>query len=204
MREFLQALFESGHVSVAARLGVEGEEDVTEVIKDFDRVARLNLAPGVPALDEKVARWAAGLLYRACQMVVLRSVEAAEMEAIFRTPCPATRSPETAYSADLFFRYLPDVHEMAKRLAADDPLVAHLAKLGTDWPLSSTGMKGIERGEIGSFISNASLRQLYIDRIIENKAFHLAREPEMAEEIRAILPESGGEGDQVPVIVSTV
>ncbi|CAN5802394.1 hypothetical protein BH09VER1_BH09VER1_49530 [soil metagenome] len=205
MREFLHALFESGHVSVASKLVAEDPEEIGSLVQDFDRVARLNLAVDAPGLDLEVGKWAAALLYRMSQLVVLRTIEAEEVAASFQVRCPSERSPATDYSADLFLRYLPDVHALAKRLAADDPLVAQLEKLAGDWPLSSVGMKDIARGRIDSFIHDASLRQLYVDRIIENKAFHLAQEPEMAEEIRVscgVFPGLCDEISQTPATIS--
>ncbi len=184
MREFLHALFESGHVSVASQLVAEDREEIAALVRDFDRVARLNLAGSAPELDLEVGKWAAKLLYRVSQLVVLRNIEAEEVAAAFREGCPSVRSPATDYSADLFLRYLPDVHAIARRLAADDPLVEQLEKLAADWPLSSVGIKDLSRGSTETFIRDASLRQLYVDRIVENKAFQLAQEPEIAEEIR--------------------
>ncbi len=185
MRAFLQALFESGHVSVAPSLRPEEQEDLTPAILEFDRVARLSLAGRAPELNLDAAGWAAERLYRICQLIVLRDLDAAQVAEVFRRTCPTPRSPETDYSADLFLQHLPQLHEFAQRLAADDPLVGHIERLANAWPLSAVGIDLLSPGEIGSFIHHPSLRQLYLDRIIERKALTLAREPHIAELIRA-------------------
>jgi len=183
--EFLQALLETGRVSVALSENKTGRQDLTPILLDFDRSARLNLAGSAPKLDLAVAEWAATVLYRGCQLAVLRNVDAGEVAAAFQSPYPSPRSPETDYSADLFFQYLPDLQAITKRLAADDPLVAQLVALASAWPLSCGTMEGGTLGSTDSFFQHPSLRQLYVDRILERKALHLVQEPEIAELIRA-------------------
>ena len=185
MRAFLQALFETGHVSAPLTLSTGEKDEITPQLLEFDRAARLNLAGTAPELNLAVAAWAATLLYRTCQLLILRNLDAAQVADAFLLPCPAARSPETDYSADLFLCYLPDLHEIARRLAADDPLVARIETLTAAWPLSGVGMKGIEPDGIESFIHHPTLRRLYLDRIIERKAFLLARDPRVADWIRA-------------------
>src|ERR1700733_7518886 len=95
MLEFLQALFESGHVSVSMAFELEEKEDLSAMIRDFDRAARLNLPGMAPKLDPVVARWAATLLYRGCQLVALRNIDASQIAGALRVSSPAARSPET-------------------------------------------------------------------------------------------------------------
>lgn len=207
MREFLHDLLESGRVSVAPVLEKKGGEDLTSVILDFDRASRLNLVGEAPKVDLPAAQWAATLLYMGCQLVVLRNVDAAEAAEVLQLACPSKRSPETDYSVDLFFRYLPDLYDIAKRVAADDPLVSQLEGLAAAWPLSSVRMQSVGQESIDFFIHDASLRQLYVDRIIESKAFRLAKHPEIVEGIRAsygAFPELCPEMDQALSLTSAI
>ncbi len=184
MRDFLQALFQSGDVDVSRSLGDHSREDFSAEILSFDQVSRLNLAGAAPVLDPQTAAWAARMLYQICQLVALRNLAAAEAEKVLRIRCPSERSASVDYSADLFLRYLPNVHAIAKRAAGDDPLVALIEQFAAEWPLSSIGIDGIEPGPVDSFVQDFSLRQLYVDRIIAHNAFHLGKDSRIVAQIR--------------------
>ena len=70
--------------------------------------------------------------------------------------------------------------------AVDDPLVAGLTQLARDWPLSSVGVAGISTAEIeiGAFFHHPSLRQLYVDRIIEKADATRLDDPMVLEAVR--------------------
>jgi len=163
---FLADLFESGRVLVAAEVLTELDTDVDAVLESAQRIAAENLAGAPPQFSLPVARWAALLLYRTCQFVVCRDIGAEKIEGILQEKCPAPHSPETDYSADLAFQYLPDVIGMTRAVASGDPLVQQLLTVAREWPLSSVGVPGVGAVEVESFIGHFGLRQLYVDRII--------------------------------------
>jgi hypothetical protein len=164
--QFLSDLFETGRVSVSIDLPSELEPDVDEVLLSAEKVAVGSLAGESPGFDPGCARWAAQTLYRACHFLVCRDVNAETFQAFFKQACPQPHSPQTDYSADLVFRYLPDLVGMSRALATGDPLLQELLKLGKDWPLSSVGISGIENVDLKGFIEHPALRQLYVDRIV--------------------------------------
>jgi hypothetical protein len=164
--QFLSDLFETGRVSVFIDLPAGLEEDVDEVLVSAEKVAAGNLAGGSPSFDLVCARWAAQIFYGACHFLVCRDVNPETVEAFFKQPCPGAHSPQTDYSADLVFRYLPDLVGMTRAVASGDPLLQQLLTLGKEWPLSSVGVSGIEAVDPTAFIEHPSLCQLYIDRII--------------------------------------
>ena len=75
-------------------------------------------------------------------------------------------SPETHYSVDLVFHYLPDLMRFARSAAAADPLVEHLRRWARKWPLSSVGIEGVDDVSIDGFADSPGLMRLYADRVI--------------------------------------
>jgi hypothetical protein len=164
--QFLSDLFGSGRVSVFIDLPGEIDQDADEALIAAEKIAAANLAGPSPGFDLACARWAARTFYGACHFLVCRDVNAETIEAFFKQPCPQPHSPQTDYSVDLVFRYIPDLVGMIRAVASGDPLLQELLKLGKEWPLSSVGVSGIETMDVKGFIEHLGLRQLYMDRII--------------------------------------
>jgi len=191
-RGFVTGLFETGSVHIASREVPPDTAfgDCRDLFVDLDEHVRLNLAFEPPAPVFEVTRWACARLYGACLFLVHRDASAEEVREALDTPCPGGGDPAAAaYSADLFLRYLPDVHALAGGLSPGDPLVDALGSLGRRWPLSSVGMKGVDgdRVDLSIFVANRSLRQLYVDRILERGDHSRARDPVVQEWIRRSL-----------------
>jgi hypothetical protein len=162
---FIQSLLEAGRVKVPP--GDEPPDGIHEAIADLDRVARSEAAFGPPALSAPAASWALTIVYRAAQALVFREIDADAVRHMLAVPCPLPPSPSVHYSADLSLRYLPDLLALARGIAPDDPLVAGHTALARAWPLSSVGVAGAGEVDPSAFLNHPSLRQLYVDRIIE-------------------------------------
>ncbi len=188
MRDFLDQLFHTGQVTVPVPgTNFDLSQSLGEQIRLFDRSARANLAGEAPPLEMEAAVWAATLLAGAARLAIARDLGAAEVQKVFAKPCPKPRSPSVDYSADLFLRYVPDLLGWVTRLASGDPLVEHLRRLAEQWPLSSVGIHGLKIGSLDSFIGHPSLRQLYIDRILQRGDASRLSEPRVAAGIRTAL-----------------
>jgi MoxR-vWA-beta-propeller ternary system domain bpX4 len=168
--DFVNPLLETGRV----RVPPPGEtaspplQDLHAAVAELDQWGRAELAFDPPSLSQTAAGWALTIVYRACQALVYREMEATAVHEILARPCPEKPSPAVCYSADLSFRHLSDLLSLAKGIAPDDPLVAGLTTLARQWPLSSVGIPGIEGPlDLRPFIGDPSLRQLYVDRIID-------------------------------------
>lgn len=172
-----------------------------EQIWQFDRSARASLAWEAPELRMACAVWAAELLAGASRLAIARDMGAPEVGRVFATRCPAPRSAETDYSTDLFLRYIPDLLEWVTRLASDDPLVGKLRGVAAEWPLSSVGVRDLRIASIEPFIGHASLRQLYVDRILACQDASRLEDPRVAEGVRAAL---GAHPELSPVLARLV
>ena len=196
---FVNTLLETGRVRVPADPRQPGE--LEPAVRELDRAARPEMAFDPPPLDLAAAAWGLVVLYRGCQSLVYREIDADAVRDALTRPCPAKPSPEVCYSADLSLRYLPDLLALARGIAADDPLVAGLAGLARDWPLSSVGAKDVGVVDASAFISHPSLRQLYVDRIIERGDASRLDDAAVREAVRAAL---GGFPELAPRIAPAV
>ena len=184
---FLAQLFESGRVVVEPRLAQESSEALDAVLEPAEQIFRSTLAGNAPDFSLPVARWAAQRLYYGCHFLVCRDAEAGVMAACLSEPVPFSRSATTDYSADLTLQYLPDLVAMARGLAAGDPLVEQLLRLGRDWPLSSVGISDIGSVKVDTFFLHPTLRQLYLDRILAWRDLTRLEDPRVADAARETL-----------------
>ena len=142
-------------------------EGIDTAILELDRASRPHLAFAPPSLVPSVARWALVTLYRGSQALVYREIEPAAVHACLSEPCPMAASADVCYSADLSLRFLPGLINLARGIAQQDPLVEGLMVLAKSWPLSSVGVPDLGDLDLSAFIGHQSLRQLYVDRVIE-------------------------------------
>lgn len=200
LAEFFRALVETGRAPVV-RGPVDWEEEtkgVVEVVRELDRARRLEMAGDAPALRPAVAAWAVGVLYSACHALAYRDVEAEDVVRSVGRESPEAASPAVCYSADLALAYLPDVVALARGLAEGDPLVDALMKVCRQWPLSSVGVAGMGDVDVSGLVGDASLKRLYVDRIIERGDVSRVTAGVVKEAVRAAV---GGYPELAPAAV---
>jgi hypothetical protein len=172
---FWRSLVEDGHVAILhdAAPSAEDMSGLRTLLRELDRDMRLRLAFTPPALDLVTAQWACVMLYRACQFLMFRHVEAEVVDEALSLPAPGPMSPATIYSADLALRHLGEVLVLADRIAPKDVLTIRLRELGQQWPLSSVGIadlvdedQTLEADPIARVLADDCLRMLYVDRVI--------------------------------------
>lgn len=171
VKSFLIALLENGKVRVdrpreePAR-EISGAEDV---LRQMDGHARLDAPGEAPKLSLPSATWAALTLYRGAQLLVHRDASAEYVREAMSTPCPERPSADVVWSVDLTLRYLPDLLSLSRGVAEGDPLVAELARIAGDWPLSSIGVREAEARDLSAIVGHPCLRRLYADRVLERR-----------------------------------
>jgi hypothetical protein len=181
--DFVGSLLNRGVARVAA-LSFELVE-LKEAIQELDRAVRPELAYDAPPLSESSAVWGLTTLYRSCQFLAYREVEEETVRQTLSAPCPDEPSPSVCYSVDLAMRYVPELHTLTRGIAPADPLTASLLALGRAWPLSSVGLADLGDLDLAPFIDHRSLRQLYVDRIIERRDSSRVLHPLVWEAARA-------------------
>ncbi|MCO5165760.1 MAG: hypothetical protein M9894_05255 [Planctomycetes bacterium] len=166
---FLVALEESGRVLVPAapRLAPGDGDDADARLAALHARAAADLAGAAPALDLPAARWAAWLVFDACQALAHRSLAAAEVQGALARPCPSAPGPRAVFSADLVLQVLPDLLRLARGLGDDDALTVGLRAVGRAWPLSSVGAPlGPGPWPVDAFARDPGLLALYADRVL--------------------------------------
>lgn len=179
MNRFIQKLLTEG-VATTGELRWDGAEDAIAAIDDATR----RDAPGrLPVVDLDAAKWAFCQLHAASRLSVDRSIRESELgrelseasiligEVRVRPTPPSGPGPGVAYSVDLAFRYLPDLHRLVERRLRDDPLLREIRHLTREWPLSSIGVPDVEvpRERLDTLRRDPALRRVYIDRVIDRR-----------------------------------
>lgn len=168
---FLRQLQETGRVRVpplGTELTVESSA-VKSSIGELDLTARLSFPGEAPPLSVEWASRGASVLYRACQAFAFRDMTAEAVEQTVALSRPSEATAATHYSVDLALKYLPDLFLLARGISPADPLVTAILRLAGDWPLSSVGIPGVERVQLGEIEKHAGLLRLYVDRILERE-----------------------------------
>ena len=183
LTEFLDQLFQSGQVKLAtARPLAVAETGAIDRLKQEESAWRSDFPGDAPPFSLDAAYWAASLTYRLAQFFAARDLPAEAVHRDLSEPCPVSNSDLSAiYSVDLTFRYLPDIYRLAVARAAADPLIAELMRLADSWPLSSPGIPpGVFReSSVQRFLGQQNFERLYVDRVLDAKAFGLLAEPRL-------------------------
>lgn len=163
---FLRALFADGSVTVLPVQAPVDEGDAALVIAEFEAAWRLEIPGEPPEFSPEVALWAAHVVHRLCQLLVQRDVGAEEAAKLLALLCPLPMTSSAAYSADLVFRFLPEIDASCRRMFPGDPLLEEVRRIGADWPLSSVGIAGVSSSNLEIVSSHPTLLRLYVDRVL--------------------------------------
>jgi hypothetical protein len=184
--EFLQSLMAGGEARVLAPGEPPDDIEWDAALEVVEASWRLHVPAPVPVFDAPTARWAARIIYRACQFLLWRDAGEEVVKKALSTPAP--RNAEEAsrlYSADLCLRYLPSLLKHAARLSPDDVLVHELRRLAREWPLSSAGVPELDPPpDLSAVMRHPGLRCLYTDRLIASSDRSLLKDPAATNAVR--------------------
>jgi len=193
LKQFIQDIIQQGKVTVDGNVTPFSDEDkqaATQRLREYYELQKQELTATVPAFDAPAAIWAAGFLYRAVQLVMLRDLGDDVVNKLL-TPYDGAVTPEGVLSVDLSFRYLPNLVGLAKGLAPEDVLVKRLHEAAVQWPFSSVGMKVEGDLNIDVILNNACVCRSYIDRIITARDIKRCNNPQVKEYIKEALGDYG-------------
>src|SRR5215217_4409362 len=138
-----------------------------------------------PFFDAAAAVWAAKTIYHAAQLILYRM----HKEEALGSLLPAYQgaiTPSAILSADLCLRFVKVLLTHIKRIDPEDAIIPHLEAHLVSWHYSGIGYQmPVEQLQWDTIHSNACLKQLYIDRIIQTKDKQLATLPMLKEEVLA-------------------
>lgn len=186
---FLHALFERGEVTVARYSGESPSagDDVASLLSDAESLVRSELAGDPPTFVPRAAAWATLQFYRACQFSVSRDVPPDVVLKELSGEYPGRADPDTCYSVDLIFRFLPDLYRIVNRLAPEDVLLTVVRNWAHRWPLSSVGIRLEQDFSIDDWADSFALLRLYCDRITAEDAADRVRDPRVRRLLQADL-----------------
>ena len=186
---FLLSLQGTGRAQVA-RDATPAPGAVPRVLCDLDAAVRMDGPLALPELDLAAAIWAVERLYAACALFAYRDLGARAVAERLGVACPSPTSlPASHYSVDLAFRHLPELYQLARGVAPDDPLLVRVRQLAVEWPLSSVGMPGLGAVDPSPLLADSALRRAYVDRILRSEDRSRAGHPRVARAIAAAIGE---------------
>lgn len=138
-----------------------------------------------PPFKKEAGLWAAKTVYIAAQLMLYRENRSVELETLLPdlTEKPAA---DEMISADLCLRFLPLMLKQLKLIDVEDPLNGILEKKLQLWHysgLNNSMLPGHLDFEV--IMSDATLKQLYCNRIIEYRNLKLAEHPVMKPLVKA-------------------
>jgi hypothetical protein len=181
LSSFLHDLLTTGSVTTTGRPAHFEPNDLQaaeNLLRAYYEEDSLTLPYTAPAFDGHAAVWAAGYLYHTIQLVLVRELDESVIQQWLQDFSGST-TPEITYSVDLTFRCLPDLLRLAKGLAPGDALVLHLQATARRWPLSLVDDEPAEAAPEAVILTTPTLRQLYLDRIIQARDLRRAGQPNL-------------------------
>jgi hypothetical protein len=135
--EFLERLLGDGTARLTARPHFDAgtRAEAGSVLADAFSRYRLSIAGPLLDFDAPAALAAAEVVWHASWFLLVRDEEPATVEQALQLPAPG-RQPGQHLSADLTLRYLPQIHQRARGIAADDVLTRSLERILRHWPLA--------------------------------------------------------------------
>lgn len=168
-------------------VSAEEQEAVSVFLAEEHQTEALNYPFQAPVFDAPAGVWAALTVYRACQLLLHRSLDRSQLPGQL-PPFEEPLTPSVLLSADLTLRFLPDVITRLQLIDPDDALIpilhGHLQAFhysGVRLPLA------VDELDFSPITANPCLHQLYADRVVAHKNQTLAKHPALREKIRANL-----------------
>lgn len=158
------------------------EEEINSVAdyleRDFSREC-LDYPEEPPSYDRSAAVWSALTLYHAAQLLLNRRNLKRSMDE-YITPYTGAINADAVISADLCLRFLPAIVKKARIIDPEDELIGKLMGLLGTWSYSGISLEpGVETLDLSMMTQSNCLRQLFVDRIIDNKAKSYLESPEL-------------------------
>lgn len=154
------------------------EEQEAEVYfeAEFEK-ERLEFLSDQLTCNKTTAVWAAKVLYYSAQLYLVREKTADNLDNLI-PEFKGTRDISSILSADLSLRFLPEIIFALNSADPEDPLIKILEEILTEFHYSGVGYD-LELGKVNweEELKDKTYRKLYLERIVEKKAYKLAEIP---------------------------
>jgi len=155
----------------------KGEEDALDYFQAEFEKERLEFLSDAVVCDVETALWAAKLLYYSAQLYLIRENTAKDLNMLI-PPFKGKKDISALLSADLSLRFLPQIVSALQIADPEDPLVKILESVLKQFHYSAIG-SDLDLEEINweEELKDKTYRKLYLERIVEKKAYTLAEIP---------------------------
>ncbi|WP_267598493.1 hypothetical protein [Chryseobacterium sp. CY350] len=127
--------------------------------------------------NKETAVWAAKVLYHSVQLYMIRENTAKDLN-ILIPELKEIRNISSILSADLSLRFLPQIISALQHADSEDPLVKILENILQNFHYSGIGFDlNLEKINWEEELKDKTYRKLYLERIVEKKAYNLAEIP---------------------------
>lgn len=180
---FLDTIFllrKSGCITVFSNLHEISKKEEQEAGDYFEaelEKERLEFLSTDISCDKESAVWAAKVLYYSAQLYLIRENTAKDLDKLI-PKLKIASDTSSVLSADLSLRFLPQIITLMQTADPYDPLVKILEEILTQFHYSGIGYPlNLEKVNWEKELKDKTYRKLYLERIVERKAYELAENP---------------------------
>ncbi len=153
------------------------EQDAAEYFQSEFEKERLEFLSDQISCDRETAVWAAKILYHSAQLYLVRKNTAKDLQKLI-PEFKGKKDISSLLSADLSLRFLPQVISALQNADPEDSLIKMLENILTQFHYSGIGFDlDLEKINWKEELKDKTYRKLYLERIVEKKAYKLAEIP---------------------------
>jgi len=153
------------------------EQDAADYFESEFEKERLEFLSDKINCDRETAVWAAKVLYHSAQLHLIRENTAKDLSQLIPL-FKGKREINSILSADLSLRFLPQIISVLQDVDPEDPLIKILENILQQFHYSGIGFDlDLEKINWEEELKDKTYRKLYLERVVENKAYRLAEIP---------------------------
>lgn len=153
------------------------EQEAADYFESEFEKERLEFLSDQISCDRETAVWAAKILYHSAQLYLIRRDTAKNLDKLI-PPFKGKRNTAAVLSADLSLRFLPQTISALQAADPEDPLIGMLENILLQFHYSGIGFDlDLEKVSWEEELKDTTYRKLYLERIVEKKAYRLAEIP---------------------------
>ncbi len=153
------------------------EQDAADYFESEFEKERLEFLSDQISCDRETAVWAAKVMYHSAQLHLIRENTAKDLNKLI-PPFKRERNISAILSADLSLRFLPQIISVLQNADPEDALVKMLENILKEFHYSAIGFDlDLENINWEEELKDKTYRKLYLERIVEQKAYSLAEIP---------------------------
>lgn len=158
-------------------LSEKEEKDAEDFFESEFEKERLDFLSDKIPFNKEAAIWAAKVLYHSAQLYLIRKDTAKDIEKLI-PQYQGEKNTSAILSADLSLRFLLQLVDALQIADPTDPLVKILENILQQFHYSGIGLDlNLEKINWEEELKNKTYRKLYLERIVEKKAYSLAEIP---------------------------